>query len=242
MATIRTKKPLVLKTKAPVIKPAKVASGLTVPVVDTDGKKSGTVTLPKEVFDVSVSPQLIAQAIMAYRANQRQGNAHTKTRGDVTGSRKKVWRQKGTGRARHGDRYSPIFVGGGVTHGPKTKDWSKSIPAVMRRKALAGALTAKHKSADVLIIDGLEKAADKTAKLVAILKKNNYPVKHGKVTQTILIATPSKVEKVYLASRNITNVSVREANLLNIYEVMNHKKLIIARDAITVLAKTAKIK
>src|SRR3989338_4775942 len=117
--TIKTVAKPAKKTVKKVKTATKSDLSLTVPVLDVSGKKTGTVTLPKEIFAVTVSPKLIAQAARVYSANQRQSSAKTKTRGEVTGSRRKVWRQKGTGRARHGDRYAPIFVGGGIAHGPR---------------------------------------------------------------------------------------------------------------------------
>jgi len=108
--------------------------GLSAPVVSIDGKKKGTVSVSEAMFNTHAADQLVAQAVRVYQANQRQGGAKTKTRGEVTGSGRKIWRQKGTGRARHGHRYAPIFVGGGVSHGPRTRDFSRRLSKAMRKR------------------------------------------------------------------------------------------------------------
>jgi large subunit ribosomal protein L4 len=226
------------KTVASSKKTTKSASDFVIPVVSLDGKSAGTVTLAKEVFDVTADPALIAQAVRVYQINQRQGTAHTKTRGDVTGSGRKIYRQKGTGRARHGDRYAPIFVGGGVAHGPKTRDFNKSLNTAMRRKALLAVLTDKRKNENIVVVDGFEKMTAKTSKMVSLFKSMNFPVKHGKLANSVLVATAGKMDTVFKAGRNITNVSVKEANLLNVYDVLVHKKLVIGKSALDLLTKT----
>lgn len=170
--------------------------------------------------------------------NQRQGTAHTKTRGDVTGSGRKIYRQKGTGRARHGDRYAPIFVGGGVAHGPKARDFGKDLSTAMRRKALFAALTGKRKADNIIIVDGMEKAGVKTQKMVELFKAVNFRVKHGKLADSVLVATAGRTDNILKSGRNIANVEVKEANLLNVYDVLSHKKLIVAKSALDVLTKT----
>lgn len=219
-------------------KTTKQASNFSLPVVNFDGKSAETVTLSKEVFDVTANPALMAQVLRVYQANQRQGTAHTQTRGDVTGSGRKIYRQKGTGRARHGDRYAPIFVGGGVAHGPKSRDFGKSINTTMRRKALFAALTEKRKTDNIVVVDGMEKAPIKTKKMVDLFKSVNLKVKHGKLANSVLVATAGKTDNILKAGRNIEKVSIKEANLLNVYDVLSHKKLVIAKSALDVLTKT----
>ena len=144
--------PRVKTEKKPEVKKVAVkkTSGLTVPVYDIKGKEKGTLILPKEAFAVSVKPQLLAQAVRVYQFNRRQGTASTKTRGEVTGSTRKIYRQKGTGRARHGDIKAPIFVGGGIVGGPKPKDYSLGINKKQKTKAFFGALTLKLKEKNIL--------------------------------------------------------------------------------------------
>src|SRR3989344_6029979 len=122
---------------------------LFAPVYDLKGAKSGTLALPKEVFGTKVNNSLMAQAVRVYLANQRQGNATTKTRGEVQGSSKKIYRQKGTGRARHGSLRAPIFVKGGIVFGPKPRDFSLDLPKKMKRKALFSSLSAKAADSEV---------------------------------------------------------------------------------------------
>jgi len=114
----------------------KKMSNLTVDVVDIAGKKKGTMELPKALFDAPVNASLMAQAVRVYQINQRQGGAIAQTRGEVSGSRRKIWKQKGTGRARHGDRYASIFVGGGKAHGPRPRPFEKTLSRKMRQLAL----------------------------------------------------------------------------------------------------------
>src|SRR6266404_5428662 len=127
----------------------KAYATVSVAVVGIDGKVSGKVSLPGEMFGEKVNKALLAQAVRVYLANQRQGNASTKTRGEVDGSTAKIYRQKGTGRARHGSKRAPIFVKGGIVFGPKPRDFSLSLPQKMKRKALFSALSAKVKDKEV---------------------------------------------------------------------------------------------
>lgn len=235
--TVKTVK-TVKSSKA--VSKARVEPSLTVPVLDVDGKKTGTVTLPKEIFDVTVSPKLIAQATRVYSANQRQSSAKTKTRGEVTGSRRKVWRQKGTGRARHGDRYAPIFVGGGIAHGPRPRDFSRDLPKRMRRKALSAVLTNFLQEGKIVVIDGLDSLKPKTLTLMGTLAKIGCPVRHKKLTHSVLIATPAKSESVVRSGRNIQSLSVREVKLLTLTELLKQSQLVLMKDAVDIMGATVK--
>ena len=176
---VETKKPAVKAVKTvvkkeikPVAKTVKSpVSKLTVSVYGMDGKSSGTVTLPKEIFGEVVNKKLLAQAVRVYMANKRQGNASTKTRGEVEGSTRKIYRQKGTGNARHGSIRAPIFVKGGIVHGPKPRDFGLDLSKKMRRKALFSALSAKLQDGDVKVVSGFEKMTPKTKQFVSVLGK-----------------------------------------------------------------------
>ena len=222
----RSKKPVARKPEQ---------SSLTVPVVGIDGTQKGTISLPASIFSVTVSEQLIAQSVRVYQANQRQGGAKVKTRGDVAGSRRKIWRQKGTGRARHGDRYAPIFVGGGIAHGPVPRDFSLSMSKKMRRKALSAVLTKLYNQGNIVVVDGLEKLTGKTADTVTMLKALSCDMKRSALTRRVCIATPAKVDVVYRSGRNVSNLTVREAQRLTTYELLLQSKLVLAKDAIAVL-------
>jgi len=207
-------------------------------VYDIKGKVVDKITLPKEIFVVSKSEKLVAQAVRIYLANQRQGTASTKTRGEVSGSGIKIWRQKGTGRARHGDRYAPIFVGGGVAHGPKPKDFSLKLSKKMRRKALFTALSSKLKEKQILIIRGLEKIKPKTKEIIRIIEDLKLKTKNGKLRIKTLLVMPKRLKNVILAGRNLENLSLCQAKLLNPYQVLSVEKLVLMEEAISVLKET----
>lgn len=210
---------------------------LTLPVLNLKGEKKGQIRLPEEIFGQKINVSLISQAVRVYLANQRQGGSSTKTRGEVKGSGRKIYRQKGTGRARHGDRYAPIFVGGGIAHGPKPKDWSLKMSKNMRKKALFSSLSAKLQDDSIIIVEELEKLKTKTQALVKTLPNLKIETKNGKIREKVLLATAQKLENVYLSSRNVKNLKVIPADILNTYEIMNAKKIIMAKDSVDVLKK-----
>ena len=201
------------------------AHGLTASVVGTDGKALGRMTMPKEVFGETVNKQLIAQAVRVYLANQRQGGASTKTRGEVEGSTRKIYRQKGTGRARHGSIRAHIFVGGGVVFGPVPHDFSLSMPVKMRRRALASALSNQFQDGNVTVVDGLAALKPKT-KLVA------QALSAVGAGSSVLLVVSQDGSIVARCARNIEGVDVTVFNNLNTYEVMAHKKVVFMKDAV----------
>src|SRR3989344_989928 len=214
----------------------KKTKSLTLDVYNIAGSVSGKITLSKDIFGQEAKPELIAQALRVYAANQRQGNASTKTRAMVAGSTRKLYRQKGTGRARHGDIKAPIYIGGGVAHGPHPRDFSLKFPKQMKRKALFSVLSSKLQDGNILAVTGLEKIDKKTKEMVEVMKNLNLIDK--KKTPKILVVLPGVLENVYLASRNIANLDLTSANLLNIYEVLNHNKLLFLKDSFAALEKT----
>lgn len=247
---VAAKKPVVkVKTVAPkkaavktapkkeVVAPVKKSGGLTVDVYTLSGRSSSKVSLPKEIFGAKVNDKLMAQAVRVYLANQRRGTAVTQTRSEVSGTTKKAWRQKGTGRARHGSRKAPIFVKGGVAHGPKLRDYSLKLPQKMRRAALFSALTLKNQNGEIKVISGLEKIEPKTKIMAGFVKKLEGDVKK----RNILLITPEKekngFENVYRASRNIEGLRILKADLVNTYEVLNNKAIFLMKDAIDAIEK-----
>src|SRR5579885_383385 len=142
---------------------------LLIDVYGIDRKVSGKVSLPHVIFGEKVNKQLLAQAVRVYLANKRQGTVSTKTRGEVDGSTRKIYRQKGTGRARHGSVRAPIFVHGGVVHGPKPRDYSLNLPKKMRRKALFSALSAKLQDGQIKVVAGFEKLEPKTKAFISAI-------------------------------------------------------------------------
>ena len=141
-----------------------------VAVYDMEGRQVGEIDLNEEVFGVEVNQALLHQAIVMYEANKRQGTSSTKTRGEVRGGGRKPWRQKGTGRARHGSIRSPQWRGGGVVFGPRPREWRQAMPKKARRAALRSALSAKVASGDLVVLDKLEIPEPKTQHMAQVLK------------------------------------------------------------------------
>jgi large subunit ribosomal protein L4 len=204
-----------------------------VPILTTTGQKSGTTQLPDQLFAAKINPQLMAQAVRVYLANQRQSPAHTKSRSQVRTSGRKIWRQKGTGRARHGARSAPIFVGGGIAHGPTgEQNYQLRMSKKMNRAALASALTSKLKDQQILVLQGLEKLPPKTKSANQILTK--LKLNHQKTTFIL----PEITGNIILATRNLPRVSTTQAHLLNTYTVLNADTLIFLPQSIDKLKKT----
>lgn len=182
--------------------------------------------LPSEVFGLKVNHDLVHQVVVCQQANRRQGNAHAKDRSEVSGGGKKPWRQKGTGRARHGSIRSPLWRGGGITFGPRNERvYQKTIPAKMRKTALLMALSAKNQSGLLLIVDELAVTEPKTKQVLELLK-------NLKINGTVLFVTESYNESFWKAGRNIAGVSVIEARNLNTLEVMSFKYLVLEKSAV----------
>jgi len=193
----------------------------------SSGKKSTPLTVPAEIFNVKAKPILIAQAVRVYLANQRRAAAKTKGRGQVIGSGRKIYRQKGTGRARHGDAQAPIFVGGGIAHGPRgNQNFSLKISKKMSQKALFAALTIKLKDGQMIAVKGLEKLEPKTKLVAAVL--TNLKLDRQKVSLVL-----SGTEKNLLrAGANITNLKLLRAASLNTYDVVSGGKLVFLPESI----------
>jgi len=203
-------------------------SPLNVAVYDTTGKEVDTIDLPAELFGAKVNPVLMAQAVRVYLANQRQGTASTKTRGEVRGSTRKIYRQKGTGRARHGGVRAPIFVKGGIAHGPKPQDHSLAMPKKMKRAALFSALTAKLAGNQVRIVSGIEALAPKTKLVMGAL--NNFGLSDKKAK--VLVVTAIDTEAIIRSGRNLKGVTITAADRINTYEVLNTKSLVLMKEAV----------
>lgn len=208
-------------------------TGLRQSVYDTKGKVLGSITLNKEIFGTKVNNQLIAQAVRVYLSNQRRGTVKTKSRGEVNKTTKKVYRQKGTGRARHGAESAPIYVGGGVAFGPKPRDYSLSFPQKMKKAALFSTLSAKVVGGEVKILSGLEKMEPKTKLMVAVLKNLNLNGKNSKLL--LVISDSGKEVNIKKAGRNIKGLNILDARQINAYEVLNNKGIIFLKDALETL-------
>jgi large subunit ribosomal protein L4 len=209
---------------------------LNAPMYDAKGAKNGTFTLPKEVFGAKVNDVLMAQAVRVYLANQRQGNAHTKTRGEIDLTTAKWYRQKGTGRARHGAKSAPIFVGGGVAHGPRKHDFSLSFPKKMKRASLFSALSQKAADGEIIVLSGFSKIEPKTKAMNQTLIKITNDAKNKNKTLLITAGASKDLPSVFRAGKNIKNLDLMSANLLNTYEILKHKNLLIMKESVDMLS------
>lgn len=210
-------------------------------IYNLEGKMTSKVNLPKRAFEEKDNPQLMAQVVKVYLSNQRKAKAKVKTRGEVRGSRIKIWRQKGTGRARHGDRYAPIFVGGGVAHGPSGEaNFKKKLPKKMKAKALAVALSIKAQEKEIRVITGLEKIKGRTKEMADFLKGLMKKEKMTKKTPKFLLILSEKMEKVFQAGRNIPNLEISLAQNVNPYQVLNNDLLLLNKEAVKKLEERIK--
>lgn len=190
-----------------------------------DGKNLGEIELSEVVFGAEVNKALIHEAVVNYLANRRAGTASTKLRSEVSGGGRKPWRQKGTGRARHGSIRSPQWVGGGIVFGPKPRDYSYSMPKKARRAALRSALSARAGEGKVSVVDSLSLAEPKTRVMVELFKNLGLD---GKV----LLVTEGKNDIIEKSVRNIQGVTFVEAKGLNVYDVVKHENLVVTQDAL----------
>jgi len=202
-------------------------------VYNQEGKESGEMTLPKEIFEVKFNADLVHQVSVSLMANKRQISAHTKNRGEVRGGGKKPWRQKGTGRARVGSNRSPIWKGGGITHGPRNdRIFAVEIPKKMRRKALLMVLSQKAKESKLIVLDKMEFASPQTK----IMAKTMSKLACAK--QTTLVLMPNYDKNIFLSTRNIDKTDVDDARNLNVFDLLNHKYLLLTKEGIKTIEKT----
>lgn len=198
-------------------------------VYDADGKATSKVKFDESVFGDKVKSRTLREVVYAYEANLRQGNANSKNLSDVSGSNKKPFKQKGTGRARQGQKRAPHRHKGSVAHGPHPRSFRVDVPAKMRRLALESALLSKFKDAEVAVVEGLSFDKPKTAKLAKMLSKS------GLGSGSVLIGLPKADENFYMSSRNIPRTLVRPLPQLNAYEVIKQRRLLLTREALDAL-------
>ena len=209
------------------------------------GKETGKLALPKEIFGLPWNADLVHEIVRLMNSNSRSPIANTKTRGEVRGGGKKPWQQKGTGRARHGSTRSPIWVGGGVAHGPrKDKNFERKINKKAKTKALLTILSRKFKDGQVLFLDNVNMSAPKSKEaksvLVSLSKIKGYEKLATKPKNAAIIAFDKKNDAVSKSFRNFGNVSIEEFRNINPVSVMNHKYLIIANPEESLKFLTAK--
>lgn len=206
---------------------------LTIPVFNIKGEKISDYSFPKKFLETKVNLKLIAQYIRVYLANQRQGTISTKTRAEVTGSTRKIYRQKGTGRARHGDIKAPIFVGGGVAHGPKPRNFSLKINKKQKEKVFLMVLYQKVNENSLIVIDDLLSIKPKTKEFARIVKN----LKLNDEKEVLLLYPNQGAKNLILASRNLPNVSLSSLANLNSYLLLKSSKAIFVKEAFEQLLK-----
>jgi large subunit ribosomal protein L4 len=199
-----------------------------VPMRNMAGETVGEVELRDSIFMAPVSKPLMHQAFERQLANARRGTHHTLTRGEVRGSTRKIYRQKGTGRARHGSMKVNLWPGGGVAHGPKPRSYEKKMPRRMRRAAYRSALTVKAQDEQVVVLDTLALSAPKTREMRAMIDRLG-------LGGSVLIMLPDKNENVELSARNLPNVKTLRANYLNIRDLLGYDYLVLPQESLAVI-------
>ncbi|WP_069650742.1 50S ribosomal protein L4 [Caloranaerobacter ferrireducens] len=196
-----------------------------VALYNVSGQQIGDIELSDSVFGVEINEHVLYEAVKNHLANRRQGTQSAKTRSEVRGGGRKPWRQKGTGRARHGSIRSPIWKGGGVVFAPKPRDYSYKLPKKIKRLAMKSALSSKVVNGEIIVLDELKMDRPKTKDMVSILNNLNSNKK-------ALIVMSEKDENVVKSARNIQGVSTTLVNTLNVYDILNCDSFIITKDAV----------
>ncbi|MBN2389558.1 MAG: 50S ribosomal protein L4 [Anaerolineae bacterium] len=202
---------------------------MLIPVMNMQGEKVDEIELRPDIFEAAVNIPLMHQALVRQLANARLGTHKAKTRSENNRSKSKWYRQKGTGRARHGSRNAPIFVGGGIAHGPVPRSYEKKMPVKMRRAALRSALSVKAAAQQIVVVDRLAMDAPKTKAMVQVL--HNLSAVDGK----ILILLPERDSSVELSVRNLPKARTLRAHYLNIKDLMSADYLVMPLGALEVV-------
>jgi large subunit ribosomal protein L4 len=193
-------------------------------IQDIKGNSAGELEVKFELIENGRGTQAVHDTVVAYNAAQRSGTACTKTAGEVAGTNKKPWKQKGTGRARAGSFQSPLWRGGGVVFGPRPRDFSKKVSRSTRQLSLRKALSERLHAGDVVVVDDLKLASSKTKEFVGVLSTL-------KLDGTTLIVSHATDKNLALASRNVQNVTVTTSDDLNTYDILRSDKLVFTRGA-----------
>jgi large subunit ribosomal protein L4 len=203
---------------------------LTIPVYNQTGEIKKNLALASNIAQIKPNERLLAQAIYVYQTNKRQGTVATRTRSQVRGSTRKIYRQKGTGRARHGDIKAPIFVGGGVAHGPQPKNYTLKLNKKQRRKALLYALNLKAAAKSILVLDSeISHISPKTKVFLAFLKKLKLEDK-----KILLVFKDKAPQNLVYATANLSQVNLISTHSLNPYELLRHEVILFLEEALTV--------
>jgi large subunit ribosomal protein L4 len=197
---------------------------MKISIKNLDGKSAGELEVKFALIENGKGTQAVHDAVTAFRAAQRSGTACTKTAGEVAGTNKKPWKQKGTGRARAGSHQSPLWVGGGVVFGPRPRDFSKKVSKKTKQLALRKALSERLKAGDVVVVDDLKLDSPKTKSFVGVI--SNLELKG-----TTLIVAAGVDKNLTLASRNVEKVTLTTSDSLNTYDVLRPDKLLFTKSA-----------
>jgi large subunit ribosomal protein L4 len=202
---------------------------ITLTVKDVSGRDVDSVELPSDIFEAPINVGLMHQAYVRQMANARLGLADTKTRGEINRTKAKWFRQKGTGRSRHGSRNAGIFVGGGKAHGPQPRSYAKNMPKNMRREALRAALSAKAADGEIVLVNQLTLEQPKTREIKAVLSNLVG------ADNTALVLLSERNDDLELAMRNMSEVQYIRASYLNVRDLLKHDTVVIPLDALEVL-------
>lgn len=200
---------------------------------NAEGVRVGDLELSEDIFGVPVNEHVLHQAVVRHLANRRRGTASTKTRGEVQGSGRKPWRQKGTGRARAGSIRSPLWRKGGIVFGPKPRSYEQALPKKVRRLAVKSALSSRVQDGDLIVIEEIRLPQPKTKEVVKLLKSLD-------VTRSALLVLPERDELIERAARNLPEVGIALASELNAYDILAFDKVIITKDALAKVGEVLK--
>ncbi len=201
-------------------------------IKNINNEEISDIDLPEEIFDYPLKEHLVYEAVRNFNANQRRGTAATKTRGKVTGSNKKLWKQKGTGRARVGSAKSPLWRSGGVTFGPQPRDYSYSMPKKAKRNALKSVLSDKVRNNKLVIVDKLDLNSNKTKETLSKLNKFGF--------EKMLIVDKRENSNLMLSTRNLKNVKSIDFSEINIYDSLKYTHIMFSLDAVKNLMEVLK--
>ena len=201
---------------------------MDIPMYNARGEKIGEVELRSDIFEVPVNVPLMHQALVRQLANAHLGTHKAKSRGEVNRTKAKWYRQKGTGRARHGSRNANLFVGGGVAHGPRPRKYTKKMPRKMRRAALCSALSVKATEDQIVVLDALEMEVPKTKEMLAVLRSLG-------LDRRVLILLPERNETVERSARNLPQVKTLRASYLNVRDLLEYDHVLMPLGALQVV-------
>lgn len=196
-----------------------------VDVYNMEGTVTGSIELSDAIFGIEPNQDVLHSVVLNMLANRRQGTHSTKTRSEVSGGGKRPYRQKGTGRARHGSTRSAQYVGGGIIFGPKPRDYSYTLPKKVRRLGMKSALSTKLTAGGIIVLDNLEFSEIKTKKMVEMLKNLG-------ATRSTLLVTATRDEKIEKSARNLIGVKTALVNTLNAFDILKFEKFVVTKEAV----------